>query len=107
MIFNGLLYAEQKPMTSVWMREVNNCNESYIFSAFSNTFKLSLMVSGDNGVSDYFNNAYDFSGKIRIVYPFLYVLLIVLYTFLPKGALYQALTTTPTSKTSIYHSHQH
>jgi len=92
-ILNGLLYAEQKPMTSLWMREANNCTESYIFSAFSNTFiiisdtgkrvlgtytgeniknsdraKLSLVVSGDNGLGDCFNKPYDFSGKTLIFY---------------------------------------
>lgn len=92
-ILNGILYAEQKPMTSIWKRQVNNCNESYIFSSFSNTFtilsdtgkkvfgtyseeriknsdrfKLSLIVSGDNGVGDCFNKAYDFSGETLILY---------------------------------------
>ena len=97
-IFNGVLYAEEKPKTSVWMRQVNNCNESYIFSAFSNTFsiisdtgkkvlgtyveeyiknsdrfKLSLIVSADNGLSDCFNDAYDVSGKTFILYSFVNV----------------------------------
>jgi len=92
-IVNGLLYAEQKNMTALWMREANNCTESYIFSAFSNTFmiisdtgkrvlgtytveniknsdraKLSLVVSGDNGLGDCFNKPYDFSGKTLIFY---------------------------------------
>jgi len=92
-IANGLLYAEEKPMTALWMREANNCTESYIFSAFSNTFmiisdtgkrilgtytveniknsdraKLSLVVSGDNGLGDCFNKPYDFSGKTLIFY---------------------------------------
>jgi len=97
-IFNGVLYAEEKSKTSVWMRQVNNCNESYIFSAFSNTFsiisdtgkkvlgtyveeyiknsdrsKLSLIVSADNGLNDCFNDAYDVSGKTLILYSFVNV----------------------------------
>ena len=94
-ISNGILYAKEKPMTPIWERQVNNCKESYIFSAFSNNFviisgtgktllgtythesvknsdrvKLSLMVAGDNGVSDCFNNTYDSSRKTLILYSF-------------------------------------
>jgi len=90
---NGLLYAEQNPMTSVWTRYANNCEETYLFSAFSDIFistsstgkkilgtytqeymknfnrtKLSLKVIGDNGIIDCFNDKYDLDGRTLILY---------------------------------------